>query len=66
MEDALRSWTCRNCGRSNKTVVAMDGTGTCEHCAHATRIQPSRFRGGETPAQLSIPWRRVRTVIPEQ
>ena len=55
MEGFLRSWNCRNCGRSNKTVVALDGVVKCEYCTDAMRIQPSRVRGGETPGQLSRP-----------
>jgi hypothetical protein len=53
MEAANRNWTCRNCGRSNKTPVELDGTVKCEFCANVMRIQPSRSRGGETPGQLS-------------
>jgi hypothetical protein len=52
MKYALRTWTCRNCGRSNKTAVALDGTVKCDHCEDVMRIQPSRSRGGETPGQL--------------
>jgi hypothetical protein len=60
MEYGLRNWKCRNCGRSNRTEVAVDGTAACGFCAEKTRIQPSRVRGDETPAQLSITWRRER------
>ena len=51
MQHVNREWNCRNCGRSNRTEVAMNGTVTCEHCASEMRIQPSRARGGETPGQ---------------
>ncbi len=57
MENVLRRWNCRNCGRSNKTVVAVDGNVKCEYCTDVMRIQPSRVRGGETPGQLSRPLR---------
>jgi hypothetical protein len=60
VKDTLRNWYCRNCGRSNQTVIAQDGTARCEYCANVTRIQPSRVRGYETPAQLSIPYRKDR------
>jgi hypothetical protein len=60
MDDGSRTWKCRNCGRSNRTAVASDGTANCEFCAEITRIQPSRVRGGETEAQLSVATRRNR------
>ena len=28
----LRRWNCRNCGRSNETALALDGTLTCDYC----------------------------------
>jgi hypothetical protein len=34
----LRSWNCRNCGRSNRTIVEMNGTVRCEYC---TALMPS-------------------------
>jgi len=52
MQYINREWNCRNCGRSNRTEVALDGTVKCEHCAAVNKIQPSRERGGETPGQL--------------
>jgi hypothetical protein len=48
----MRNWNCRNCGKANKTEVAMDGTVKCDFCTDVMRIQPSRFRGGEAPGQL--------------
>jgi hypothetical protein len=60
MADGLRTWKCRNCGRANRTEVAADGTAKCEFCADVTRIQPSRARGGETDAQVSVTARRNR------
>jgi hypothetical protein len=53
MENQLRSWNCRGCGRSNNTTIEPDGTVTCEFCSAVKKIQPSRIRGGETPAQVS-------------
>ena len=52
MQHVNREWNCRNCGRSNRTEVALDGTVKCEHCNSEMKIQPSRARGGETPGQL--------------
>src|SRR5207245_1604819 len=43
---ALRSWKCRNCGRSNSTEIALDGTGVCAHCSYLMQVQPSRIRNG--------------------
>jgi len=51
MQHVNREWNCRNCGRSNRSEVALNGTVKCEHCASEMRIQPSRARGGETPGQ---------------
>jgi DNA-directed RNA polymerase subunit RPC12/RpoP len=48
-----REWNCRNCGRSNRSEVAPDGTVKCEYCARVMKIQPSRARGGEVPNQYS-------------
>jgi hypothetical protein len=42
MEHALRHWKCKNCSRSNKTVVALDGTAKCSHCEGVVSIQASR------------------------
>lgn len=42
MEHALKHWKCKNCGRFNNTVVALDGTAKCPHCARVLSIQPSR------------------------
>jgi hypothetical protein len=53
MEDVMRTWNCRGCGRSNKTAVEPDGTVKCEYCRDVKSIQPSRNRGGETPGQIS-------------
>ncbi|HYV42363.1 MAG TPA: hypothetical protein VEO02_11295 [Thermoanaerobaculia bacterium] len=44
-----REWNCRNCGRSNRSEVASDGTVKCEYCARVMKIQPSRARDGEIP-----------------
>ena len=60
MRYVLRTWKCRNCGNSNRTEVARDGTAKCGFCVDVTRIQPCRVRGDETAAQLSIPFRRAR------
>ena len=49
----MRKWNCRNCGRSNSTEVALDGSVTCDYCVHVMKIQPSRARGDETSDQLS-------------
>lgn len=49
----IRKWNCENCGRSNATEVALDGTVKCDSCARAAKIQPSRARGGETRDQLA-------------
>jgi DNA-directed RNA polymerase subunit RPC12/RpoP len=48
----IRSWHCRNCGRTNQTEIAQDGHVKCESCHWVMRIQPSRERGGETHGQL--------------
>jgi hypothetical protein len=53
MQHVNREWNCRNCGRSNRTEVALDGTVKCDHCLSAMKIQPSRARGGETPGRSS-------------
>jgi DNA-directed RNA polymerase subunit RPC12/RpoP len=53
MENVLRAWNCRGCGRSNNTNIEPDGTVKCEYCSDVKRIQPSRIRGGETPLQVS-------------
>jgi hypothetical protein len=46
MDNALRNWKCRNCGRANKTAVALDGTAKCEFCTYVMSVQPSRIKGG--------------------
>lgn len=46
MDNALRNWKCRNCGRANKTSVALDGTAKCEFCTYVMSVQPSRIKGG--------------------
>ncbi len=53
MEDFIRNWNCRGCGRTNSTVVGLDGTVKCEYCRDVKSIQPSRNRGGETPGQIA-------------
>ena len=53
MQYLIRRWNCRNCGRSNATEVALDGTVKCDYCVDVMKIQPSRARGGETPDQLA-------------
>jgi hypothetical protein len=35
-----RRWNCPNCGRSNKTVLARDGTADCEYCTDGARVSP--------------------------
>ena len=42
MEHALRNWTYIHCDRDNETVVALDGTVNCAHCAEKMSIQPGR------------------------
>ncbi len=46
MQNDLRNWKCRSCGRANTTPVELDGTAKCEHCAYVMSIQPSRVRNG--------------------
>jgi rubredoxin len=53
MKDVVRNWHCRNCGRSNATVIELDGTVKCDFCHWVMRIQPSRERGGETAGQMA-------------
>jgi len=53
MQYVIRNWNCRNCGRSNKTEMAQDGTVKCEFCSDVLRIQPARSRAGQTPTQGS-------------
>jgi len=53
MQYLIRKWNCQNCGRSNATEVALDGSAICDHCATVARIQASNARGYETPDQLS-------------
>jgi hypothetical protein len=59
MDPVLRNWNCRNCGRSNKTEVAANGTVKCAFCTDVMWIQPSRMRGGETAGQLYRPVQRT-------
>ena len=40
MKSGFRSWNCRNCGRSNETELALDGTLTCEYCAEVGGLEP--------------------------
>ena len=42
VEHALRGWKCVDCDRDNETLVALDGTVKCAHCAEKVSIQPSR------------------------
>lgn len=57
MENSLRHWKCRNCGRANQTSVALDGTAQCAHCTYQMSVQPSRVRNGVT-LPLSYPTNR--------
>ncbi len=50
--NSLRTWRCRDCGRSTQAEVEHDGSAKCSFCGRVMRIQPSRKRGGETPNQL--------------
>ena len=59
MQSPLRPWKCRNCGRANQTVVALDGTARCEHCRYQMSIQPSRIKNG-TVLPASYPTSRPR------
>jgi DNA-directed RNA polymerase subunit RPC12/RpoP len=64
MENALRNWKCRNCGRTNRTEVALDGTAKCEHCGYLMSIQPSRVRNGQVlpavyPTRRGSPGKRL-------
>ena len=60
MQDALRPWKCRNCGRANQTVVALDGTVNCEFCKYQMSIQPSRIKNGILLPAV-YPVRRAKT-----
>ena len=40
MSSGLRRWNCRNCGRSNETALALDGTLTCDYCTEVGRLEP--------------------------
>jgi hypothetical protein len=42
MEHALRNWKCTACGQPNRTVMTLDGTAECAHCAEKVSLQPSR------------------------
>jgi hypothetical protein len=53
MQYVIRKWNCGNCGRSNATEIALDGTVQCDSCADVMKIQPSGARGGETRDQLA-------------
>jgi hypothetical protein len=57
MENTLRNWKCRNCGRANRTEVALDGTAKCEYCTYLMSVQPSRVKNGVT-LPSSYPTRR--------
>lgn len=53
MEDVMHNWNCRGCGRTNTTVIEQNGTVKCEYCRDVKSIQPSRYRGGESPGQIA-------------
>jgi DNA-directed RNA polymerase subunit RPC12/RpoP len=53
MQYVIRKWNCGNCGRSNATEIALDGTVKCDYCAEVMKIQPSGAHGGETRDQLA-------------
>jgi len=55
----MRTWRCRNCGRSTQAEVEYDGSAKCSLCGCVTRIQPSRKRGDETARQMPAPPRTV-------
>ena len=55
MDNALRNWKCRNCGRANKTAVALDGTAKCEFCTYVMSVQPSRINKGGAVQPASYP-----------
>jgi hypothetical protein len=38
-ESFLQNWNCANCGRANKTAVALDGFAQCEYCADTARVR---------------------------
>ena len=42
VSSGLRRWNCRNCGRSNKTALALDGTVTCEYCTEVGGLEALR------------------------
>ncbi len=51
MKTARRKWTCRNCGRRNKTAVGAEGPVQCEYCtevsgANPTEVPPRQFVDG--------------------
>lgn len=60
MMNSLRSWRCRDCGRSTQAEVERDGSAKCTFCGCVTRIQPSRTRGQEMPGQLPAPQKRMQ------
>jgi DNA-directed RNA polymerase subunit RPC12/RpoP len=53
MANDRRTWTCRNCGRSNTTDIHVDGTVECAYCFRRMSIQPSRSRAAENARPLS-------------
>jgi hypothetical protein len=44
MATRATTWTCRNCGRANKTVLAPDGATACEYCTEVVRIPTTKSR----------------------
>jgi hypothetical protein len=40
VKSLLRRWNCRNCGRSNETLVAANGTAKCEYCTDVAEVRP--------------------------
>jgi hypothetical protein len=44
MRYVIRSWNCTRCLLPNKTVVELNGTVKCEHCADVTSVQSSEKR----------------------
>lgn len=53
MQRLIRKWNCGNCGRSNRTEVALDGTVKCEYCVASMKISPSMASGDRGPSEES-------------
>jgi hypothetical protein len=64
MEYVLRFWSCEKCDRSNKTVVALDGTVECEQCAALTSLQSLNRRARPRPGDRGRD-RQVQTRLQE-